>query len=335
MKKAADFLVEKRLWWFIGSVIVSIVCVILMNFVTVNEDMTEYLPEDSSMRAGLEIMNNEFPAVVQEEGFKLMLEGLSREQKLAVKAKIEAFEGVAAVEHDPDSAKYNKEQYALFVVSTTYTDVDRTGSLLTAIEEDLAKEYTVSSYYKNADYSVLDVIIPIALTVFLLVLILLCGSYIEVFLLLAGIGFSIIMNMGTNAIFSSISDSTGSIAAILQLVLSIDYSVMMLHRYQQEKRLPEGKDNVQAMKNAIKRAFGSVSSSAFTTVVGLLMLLFMSFTIGTDLGLVMAKGIFFSWVCVFTVMPCLILWCDKLLHTTSKEYIRQKRRAKKEAKTNA
>ena len=110
---------------------------------------------------------------------------------------------------------------------------------------------------------------------------------------------------------------------------------MMFHRYEQERNLLEGKDNAQAMKNAIKNAFSSITSSAFTTIVGLLCLLLMSFTIGADMGLVMAKGILCSLICVFTVMPTLILWCDKLLKTTNKKYIQQKINAKKEAKNNA
>ena len=337
MKKISNFLVEKRLWFFIGTVIMAIACVVLMNFVTVNEDMSKYLPEDSDMRAGLEIMNSEFPAIESSSSsFRVMIEGdLTAEQKLAVKDKIAGFTGVSKVLHDPQSEDYNSGVYSLFEVESSYTEVEQAEALLASIEESLGADYTVYSYYSEADYSVLSFLLPIALTIFVLVLLLLCGSYIEVVLLLAGIAFSILLNMGTNIIFPSISDSTRSIAAILQLVLSIDYSVIMFHRYQQEKALLDGKDNVQAMKNAITRAFSSVSSSALTTIVGLLILLLMSFSIGADMGLVMAKGIFFSLVCVFTVMPCLILWCDKLLTTTSKKYIAAKLKAKKGASENA
>ena len=336
MKKISNFLVEKRLWFFIITVIVAIACVVLMEFVTVNEDMSQYLPEDSDMRAGLEIMNSEFPPVEQSASFRVMLEGdLTAEEKVAVANKIAAFEGVSEVQHDPESPDYNSGIYTLFEVKTDLKDVAKAEALLASIEQSLATEHVVYSFYSEADYSVLTLLLPIALSIFVLVLVLLCGSYIEVVLLLAGIAFSILLNMGTNIIFPSISDSTRSIAAILQLVLSIDYSVIMLHRYQQEKALLEGKDNVQAMKNAITRAFSSVSSSALTTIVGLLILLFMRFTIGADMGLVMAKGIFFSLLCVFTVMPCLILWCDKLLTTTSKKYIAAKLKSKKGDAKNA
>ena len=335
MKKIANFLVDKRIFFFIGSIAIAIVCIVLMNFVTVNEDMTEYLPKDSAMREGLEIMENEFPNTVQNEGFKIMLEDLTDEQKTAVKDKLAAYEGVESVDYDLTSEDYNKDEYTLFVINTTYTDIEKATELLNNMTEELEKDYTVYTYYVNVSDSVLGILLPLALGIFILILVVLSKSYIEVFLLLAGIGFSIIINMGTNVIFPSVSDMTLSIASILQLVLSIDYSVMMFHRYEQERELLEGKDNVQAMKNAIKNAFSSISSSAFTTIVGLLVLLLMSFTIGADMGLVMAKGILCSLICVFTVMPTLILWCDKLLKTTNKAYIREKIKAKKEAKNNA
>ena len=335
MKKLATFLVDKRLWLFIGSVIMAIVCAVLMNFVTVNEDMSKYLPKNSNMRTGLDIMESEFPITVQNEGFKVMLEDLSTEEKQAIKSKIEEFDGVSSVDFDAESKKYNSGKYTLFVVNTEYTDASQASDLLDSIIDELDNDHTVYSYYVNADDSVLDFLLPLAVGIFLVVLIILSKSYIEVFLLLTGIGFSILMNMGTNVILPSISDMTLSIAAVLQLALSIDYSVMLFHRYEQEKNQLGGTDNVQAMKNAIKNVFSSVSSSAFTTIVGLLVLLLMSFTIGADMGLVMAKGILCSLICVFTVMPSLVLWCDKLLKTTNKTYLREQRKTKRGLKNNA
>ena len=152
------------------------------------------------------------------------------------------------------------------------------------------------------------------------------------FLLLASIGLSIIINMGTNVFLPSVSDMTLSIAAILQLALSIDYSIILFHRYEQEKHKSADIKKKTAMINAVKHAFASIFSSAFTTVVGLLALLLMSFTIGRDIGLVLAKGIVCSLVCVFTVMPTLVLWCDDLLLSTDKEYLRRKRQLLKGGK---
>lgn len=121
-------------------------------------------------------------------------------------------------------------------------------------------------------------------------------------------------HMGSNVIFESVSDMTFSIAAIFQLVLSIDYSIMLLHRYQQEYKLLGKQNKPKAMRNAILNAFSSVSSSSITTIIGLLVLLMMSFIIGRDIGLVVSKGVFFSLVCVFTVVVA--LRCTVCLRST-------------------
>ena len=335
MKGFSNFLVEKRIWLFVISILLAVACGVLSLFVTVNEDLTQYLPKDSNMRVGLDIMEKEFSGVNQLQSFKVMFENLTTEQKNAVQTKMQTYETITLVDHDAQSPEYNKENYTLFVLTTTLSNAKEITALMDKITADLEQDYTVYSYYQNTQKGVLGILLPVALSLFLLVLILLSKSYIEVVLLLAGIGVSIVMNTGSNIVFPSISDMTLSIAAVLQLVLSIDYSIMMFHRYQQERALLNGTDNVQAMKNAVKNAFGSITGSAFTTIAGLLVLLLMSFTIGTDMGLVMAKGILCSLLCVFTVMPTLILWCDRLLTTTNKEYLRAKRKSKKEAKNNA
>ena len=335
MRKLADFLVNKRLWLFIAVILIAVACIVLMQFVNVNEDMTQYLPKDSSMRAGIEIMKNEFPSTAQTETFKLMFENLTAEEKQTVKNKLETFDGVISVEYDIESSDHNSGKYTLYIINTEYSETAKTQALLNKITAELDIDRAVHSYYANSDDSALGFLLPIALTLFLVVLALLCRSYIEVFLMLSSIGFSVLINMGTNIIFPSISDMTLSIAAVLQLVLSIDYSVMLLHRYEQERTLLAGVDNVQAMKNAIGNSFGSISGSAFTTIVGLLVLLFMSFTIGADMGLVMAKGILCSLICVFTVMPALILWCDGLLQKTNKAALREKRKTLRKEKGNA
>ena len=335
MKKLADFLVEKRLWLFFASLAAAIVCLFLMGQVKINVDLTKYLPKDSGMRTGLDIMNREFPPDDRTATFRVMFEGLTDAQKQTVREELLASKHVVSVEYDPDSADCNSGPYALYLVGTDYPNTREAEPFRADLTASLSRHWKVSSYYENSGYQVLDILLPVALTIFLLVLLILCRSYIEVFLLLAGIGVSILLNTGTNVIFEDISDMTLSIAAVLQLVLSIDYSVMMFHRYEQEREKLGGRDNVQAMKNAVANAFSSVTGSAFTTMVGLLVLLLLRFTIGRDMGLVMAKGILCSLICVFTVMPTLILWCDGLLLKTSKARLRENRRRKREVKDHA
>lgn len=188
-----------------------------------------------------------------------------------------------------------------------------------------ADTYAVDAYYAGAYLDVLDRLIPMAVIIGAAILLIMCKSYFEPVLLLVSIGVAILLNMGTNVIFESVSDMTFSIAAVFQLVLSIDYSIMLLHRYQQEFELLGRKYKEKAMRNAIINAFGSVSSSSITTIVGLLVLLMMSFTIGKDIGLVISKGVFFSLVCVFTVMPSLILWFDHLVDKLDKTNLKNMR----------
>lgn len=325
MKGIASFLVDKRLILLILTVVAAAVSVVMLAFVTVNKDMTQYLPEDSDMRAGLEIMEREFPEAAVSEGFKLMFQDLPSREVAAVTERISAYRGVVSVEYDANSNEYNSGRYRLFAVSTDLTDAKSTDALIEEIVSELKADYTVYSYYANTEDDILNLLLPIAFALFMLVLFFLCKSYIEILLLLASIGLSVAINMGTNIVFPSVSDMTLSIAAILQLVLSIDYSIMLFHRYGQERAVLGGADNPQAMKIAIQKSFGSVISSAFTTIVGLAMLLLMSFTIGMDIGLVMAKGILCSLICVFTVMPSLVLWCDGLILKTDKAYLRKKR----------
>ena len=152
--------------------------------------------------------------------------------------------------------------------------------------------------------------------------------------LISAIGIAIMINMGTNVIFESVSDMTFSIAAVFQLVLSIDYSIMLMHRFEQEYELLGKTDREKALSNAIVNAFGSISSSSITTIVGLLVLLLMTFTIGKDIGLVISKGVFFSLVCVFTVMPSLIMWFYDLLCKLNKENLKKQMQLRKAGENN-
>ena len=172
---------------------------------------------------------------------------------------------------------------------------------------------------------VLDVLLPMAVSIMLVLLFLLCRSYLEPALLLVSIGVAVLINMGSNIMFESVSDITFGIAAVMQLVLSVDYSIMLLHRYQQEYDAIGRRHRKMAMARAIVNSIGSIWSSALTTIVGLMVLLLMSFTIGRDIGLVLAKGVALSFITVFTVMPTLIIKFSDLLYKTNKDYIKQQK----------
>ena len=139
-------------------------------------------------------------------------------------------------------------------------------------------------------------------------------SVMEVVLFLINIGVAILLNLGTNIIFGEISFMTFASAAILQLAVSMDYSIFLLHRFSQERQTES--DPTIAMVRAAKSTFGSVMSSGLTTVVGFLALIFMSYTIGMDMGLVLSKGIIASLICVLLLLPALAVMLTKAIDRT-------------------
>ena len=323
MRKIANALVKYRLFFFVASVILALVGALLIPQVTINKDQSKYLAKDSNMSQGLEIINKEFPVVELQDSFQIVFEGLTPTQKETVHQELTQFEGVTSVDYDIDSVNHNSKTFSMYIVHTEFVgENDKVSAIIDRMHDHYQDVYNVYSYYTGAQLDVLDKLIPMALVVGAIVLLLMCKSYFEPVLLLVSIGIAILINMGSNVIFESVSDMTFSIAAIFQLVLSIDYSIMLLHRYQQEYALLGRTNKPKAMRNAIENAFGSVTSSSLTTVVSLLVLLLMSFTIGKDIGLVISKGVFLSVVCVFTVMPSLILWFDDMVDRLDKNNLK-------------
>lgn len=335
MKRIARILVEKRLIFFVISIALALIFACLISSVNINRDQTKYLSKNSDMRKGLEIINSEFPVVDIKDSFQIMFENLTQSEKPKILEKLKTYPGVESVSYDLLSSDYNTKRYTTYLVTTDYIlEPDKVNSIINSMKEDLGKDYAIHSYYSGGYMDVLDLLIPLALTIMLVLLLIMCRSYFEPVLLLVSIGVAILINMGSNIIFESVSDMTFAIASVFQLVLSIDYSIILLHRYQQEYDLLDTKDKPTAMINAIANAFSSIMSSSATTVVGLLVLLLMTFTIGRDIGLVLAKGVFFSLVCVFTVMPSMIIWCDDLIKKTDKDYLKQTRLAKSGGERN-
>ena len=332
MKKIANVLVKYRLYFFAVSVALAVACAFLIPQVTINSDQTKYLAKDSAMNKGLEIVQKEFPAIVLPDSFQIMFEGLTPSERTEILGELQEFEGVSSVTYEADSPEHNTKTFTMYIVQANGENVD---ALIASMKETYEKDYTVYTYYAGGYLDVLDRLIPMAVTIGVIVLLLLCKSYFEPVLLLASIGVAILINMGSNVIFESVSDMTFAIAAVFQLVLSVDYSIMLMHRYEQEYDLLGRTNKKKAMRNAIVNAFGSIASSSLTTIVGLLVLLFMSFTIGADIGLVISKGVLFSLVCVFTVMPTLILWFDELVFKFNKDNLKKRKLEAKEGAENA
>ncbi len=316
MKKIASFIVNKRYIVLGVMLALCVVSAMLIPKVNINTDMTKYLPDDSSMGIGMDIMAEEFPNTVTPKTIRVMFNGLTDVDKTNVKIDLEEIENVDSVAYNADSN--NKDGYTLYTVSTscdygTQEMMDLKGEI-----EKTFEDYDVVVKDDNTTGADLPLwVIVVAFALLMLVLFAMCSSWFEPVLFLATIGVAIGFNMGTNVIFPHVSQMTFSIASILQVVLSMDYSIILMNRYRQEKANAANK--YDAMKEALANAFSSVASSGMTTVIGLLMLIFMSFTIGMDLGLVLAKGVIFSMLCVFTVLPVLILIFDKIIEKSSKK----------------
>lgn len=318
MKKITDFIVNKRYFILITFIILSGISLYLGTKVNINHDIAEYLPDTSETRIGMDIMEANF-AEVKSSSLNVMFKDLDNEEKLKIKEKIEAIDGVDSVNYE-DTDEYNHEEFALFVVNVADSS---NSSLAKEVYESVNSEFKDYDVYFSGPIDsdnkpVLHTWIVVTAIIFaMIILIIMCDSYIEPFLFLFVIGLAVFMNKGTNIIFSSVSYITDSISAILQMALSMDYSIMLMNRYSQERE--KNKDNVEAMKKALLNAFGSISSSSITTIVGLLALVFMSFTIGRDLGFVLAKGVLFSLLSIFLCLPGLILLFDKLIIKTRKK----------------
>ena len=326
MNAFAKFLVEKRFILFAISVALAILFSFCISSVNLNKDDTKYLDPDSGMSQGLKIMEQEFPVVEFKDSFQIMFEGLTQSEKIEMAEKLAEFDGVESVTFDPDSREHNSKTYTMYIVNTEHVkSYDKVKVIMNSMIDAYQDQYYVETFYGGSNVGVLDVLLPLAAAIGLLMLFMMTKSYIEPLFILIYIAIAILINMGSNIMFESVSEMTFSIAAVLQLVLSIDYSIMLIHRFEQEYGHQEIKDVNIAMQNAIVGSFSSIVSSSVTTIVGLLVLLLMSFTIGRDIGLVLSKGVFLSLICVFTVMPSIIIWGHKLLFKTNKQYLRNKR----------
>lgn len=317
MRKFSGFIVKHRIVILCLMVLLGIVCALMIPRVQINRDQTKYLPDDSAMRAGMALLEEEFPDLETTQTIRVMFTGLDAAQQETVRAQLAALDGVDSVATG-SSERYQKDDHTLFVVSTPYAY----GSAEeTALEREIETSFAdYEMVLKNDDSSSVTLplgILLLALALLLLILIIMCASWFEPVLFVATIAVAVAINLGTNVFLESVSDMTMSIAAILQLVLSMDYSIILMNRYRQEKQ--SHASNKEAMEAALTHAFSSITSSSVTTIVGLLMLVFMSFKIGKDLGIVLAKGVLCSLLCVFTVLPGLIMLSDKLITRSAKK----------------
>ena len=331
MKKITDFIVEHCYAVLVVMVALAGLSAFVSQNVNINHDIMKYMPESSETSQGKKIMDEEFGDVAT-SNYTIMFENLDESEKDEMKNYFETVDDVETVSYD-ESENYNREvdgtKYTLYSISvkgeadgtsakTVYDTIHN--HLKDAKNENGEEKYT---FFEKGDVatsngSVLNIVIIIlAIGVALLIITIMSESYIEPWLYLTSILIAVLINKGTNIIFPSVSHITDSIAAILQLALSMDYSIMLAERYRQERKLESNK--VKAMKNALSASFSSISASSVTTIVGLAVLIFMSFTIGRDMGLVLSKGVLLSLVSIFTTLPAFLLLFDKKIIGSKKK----------------
>lgn len=341
MKKLAHFIVHGRRYISKIYVLIVIICTILFPMVGINYDMTEYLKENMPSKKAIDIADQEFGM----QGMaRLMINGISITQGKDIKNRIEQVEGVDMVlwlDSDIDDLyaptsfidqedikDYYEEGSILFDITFVEDDSSKlTHEALTEIKKIAGENsYIGGSSIENKcvkDTLIKEVAIAmcIAVPIVFLILMITTTSYLEpvLFLLITALG--IIINLGSNILFGKISFFTFSVAAILQLAISMDYSIFLLHTFTREKGKGEEDEEV-AMENAIAKSIISILSSGLTTIVGFVALALMQFEIGKDMGLVLAKGIVISLISVIFFMPSMILkYSEKIEKTRHKPFI--------------
>ena len=319
MNKISNFLVEKRIWLLVIFLLMAVGSIFLMPKVKVNTDMSLYLPDDSEMKQGKDIMAEQMPATqnVQSQ-IRVMFDDLSDEEKSEMVTRLGSISGVASVTYQPESKDYNKDNHTLYILKSDETyESDAFANIEKTLDKDFSG-YTMIHVNDDLNKNALTPgILMGALGILLFVLLVMSNSWLEPFIFLFSVGVAVVINMGTNAFLPDVSKNTNSIAAVMQLVLSMDYAIILSNRFRQAAKKTE--DRVAAMKEAIRNAIPAMCSSSVTTIVGLLALCFMSFKIGADMGIVFAKGVFLSLLGCFLVLPAMLLLFDKPIRATAKK----------------
>ena len=334
MQKFGRGVVKLRVPILIVSILLLIPSIFGFVSTRINYDILSYLPSDIETMKGQDIMLDEFG----KGGFSLvMLDGMEDKDVEKVKEKIEKVDHVCDVlwydtladvslpkEVLPDDIydffnTDNSTMMAVFFDEATSAD----GSL-EAVKEirSIAGEQCFVSGMSSVVDDIKDltmqeapmyVVIAVILTSIILALTM--DSFLIPLFFMLSVGMAIIYNMGTNFIQGEISFITEALAAVLQLAVTIDYSIFLWHSYQEQREKGE-EDHKEAMAKAIAATIKSVVGSSITTIAGFIALCFMSFTLGLDLGIVMTKGVVFGVICCVTVLPSMIMIFDNALEKT-------------------
>ncbi|MCR4845898.1 MAG: MMPL family transporter [Eubacterium sp.] len=300
-----------------------------------NYDILTYLPKDIETMKGQDILAEDFGtgafSMVVIEGMEDKdivkmaddIEGVDHVVRVVSYAS--ATKGLVPIDILPDEIRDAVKSGDSQLMAIFYDTTISADETLKAVE-DVRKVAGDNVYVGGMSALVIDtknlsdievpIYVAIAVALCLLVLMVSMDSFLIPILFLLSIGFAIVYNMGSNVFMGQISYVTKALAAVLQLAVTMDYSIFLWHSYCEEKALP-GMDKHEAMAIAIEKTFSSVVGSSITTVAGFVALCFMSFTLGLDMGIVMAKGVVIGVICCVTVLPSMIMVLDKAIEKTS------------------
>ena len=330
MNKYTNFIIShKKL--VIGIFFISaLLCAFLSTKVGVNYNFADYLPDDAASTKALNVMEDEYKQNVP--NMRVMINDVSIADALEYKDKIENVEGVeeviwlddkfnisAPMEMADDKLinEWYKDKNALYSITLSE---DKKAEAVEDIRDIIGSDNAMSGTAVtdvlspvNTSKDIMKIIIFVIPIVFVL-LIFATNSWFESVLFMITIGVAIIINRGTNLMFGTISFVTNAAGSILQLAVSMDYSIFLLHRFGENR--DNGMNVEYAMVNAVKQSLSSVLSSGLTTVTGFAALIFMRFKIGPDMGWVMVKAILISLICVLCFLPALSIQTYKLIDKT-------------------
>ncbi|MYL43123.1 MMPL family transporter [Virgibacillus massiliensis] len=316
----------------ITFITLAIISVFAQFAVSINYNMVDYLPEDSPSTTAMDTMNEEFDGAIANT--RVMMRDISIQEALAFKKELEATDGVSEVTWlddaidmktpiemaDTDTVEsYYKDGNALFSFHIEEgKEVETTEAIYQLIGEDNAMSGEALDTATSQKMTGTETMYAAALLIPIIILILILStrSWAEPVFFLTAIGVSVLINLGTNIFIGEISFITQSVAPILQLAVSLDYAIFLLHSFSDYRKQTETPE--EAMKMAMKRSFPAIAASASTTFFGFIALTFMDFEIGADLGLNLVKGIVLSFISVMVFLPALTLmfyhWIDKTQH---------------------
>lgn len=334
MEKLGRKIVKFRIPIFIISILLLIPAAFGYINTRVNYDILYYLPDEIETMKGQNILVDEFGTGAYS---MFICEGMENKDVAALKEKIEQVEHVSNVvwydtimdlsvpmEMLPDevqSAFNADDSTMMFIIFDTTTSADETMEAIGNIRKLAGEQCFLSGMSavvtdtKNLAEKEVTIYVVIAVVLCCIVLAFAMESYLIPFLFLASIGIAILYNLGTNMVQGEISYITKALTAVLQLGVTMDYSIFLWHSYQEQIRYNPN-DHKEAMARAIAATIKSVVGSSVTTIAGFVALCFMSFTLGLDLGVVMTKGVIFGVLCCVTVLPSMIMIFDRTLEKT-------------------